>query len=383
MLVRRLQQMDVQVYQLNAPLRVPDLRPYLEGPRRRTLPAGTYWIPMAQPQKRFIQAALNEDPYNPTNPAYRVSSWSLPLAYNLAGSTSGASLDPDADPRGAGRPNRPGRRCPDAPPVRHLAPVPATSPPTRRSGTRAGSSGVVGTAVHGVDARRGGIGPRRSRRAGRAGGWDQRGSAPLGKDGQQELIRWVNHGGRLIAWRYGAARLAYALGISKARYDMLTASIDGPMVKAPDRRRQPAGRGRRALRVAARGYGIHVGAEIGLAGSVPHEGERQLPGVGVASRNASTLGNTAVADERFGQGRSIVFSFEPLYGGGSEGTQKILFNAMLGPDPKRSRPTAPVSSTRIASRAGWRPRPLGSTGRIRTCTEFDASQWSALRRLSA
>ena len=88
--------MDVQVHQLTAPLRVPDLRPLLEEPRRETLPAGTYWIPMAQPQKRFIQAALNEDPFNPTNSAYRVSSWSLPLAYNLDASMSGAKLEPDA-----------------------------------------------------------------------------------------------------------------------------------------------------------------------------------------------------------------------------------------------------------------------------------------------
>ena len=46
------------------------------------------------------------------------------------------------------------------------------------------------------------------------------------------------------------------------------------------------------------------------------------------------MGSTAVADEPVGRGRSIVFSFDPLYGGGSEGTQKVLFNAILGPDPK-------------------------------------------------
>jgi hypothetical protein len=31
MLIRRLQEMDVAVYRLNAPLRVPDLKPYLES----------------------------------------------------------------------------------------------------------------------------------------------------------------------------------------------------------------------------------------------------------------------------------------------------------------------------------------------------------------
>ena len=96
MLVRRLQRMDVEVYRLTAPLRVPDLRPYLEKARRDVLPAGTYWVPMAQRQKRWIQAALNEDPYNPADSAYRVSSWSLPFAYNLAGSTSGSNLEPNA-----------------------------------------------------------------------------------------------------------------------------------------------------------------------------------------------------------------------------------------------------------------------------------------------
>jgi hypothetical protein len=45
-LVRRLQRMDVLVYQLTAPLAVPDFRPYGRSPRATTLPAGTYWIPL-------------------------------------------------------------------------------------------------------------------------------------------------------------------------------------------------------------------------------------------------------------------------------------------------------------------------------------------------
>ena len=53
-------------------------------------------------------------------------------------------------------------------------------------------------------------------------------------------------------------------------------------------------------------------------------------------------GSTAVADEPVGQGRSIVFSFDPVYGGGSEGTQKVLFNAIFGPDPEGFGNAAPV-----------------------------------------
>ncbi len=54
------------------------------------------------------------------------------------------------------------------------------------------------------------------------------------------------------------------------------------------------------------------------------------------------MGSTAVADEPVGSGRSIVFSFDPLFGGGSEGTQKVLFNAIFGPDPRGFGNAAPA-----------------------------------------
>jgi hypothetical protein len=54
--------MDVQVWQLAAPLRVPDYRAYGQPTADLTLPAGTYWIPMAQGHKHWIQAMLNETP---------------------------------------------------------------------------------------------------------------------------------------------------------------------------------------------------------------------------------------------------------------------------------------------------------------------------------
>src|SRR5205085_11330366 len=95
-LVRRLQRMDVKVYRLSADLTVPDFRPYAPPPRRETLPAGSYWIPMAQPQKHWIQMLLNQDTYPPTLFTFGLSGWSNPLLMNLDGGSSGHLLHPKA-----------------------------------------------------------------------------------------------------------------------------------------------------------------------------------------------------------------------------------------------------------------------------------------------
>ena len=86
--------MDVHVRQLTAPLRVPDYRPYAKDARPRTLPAGTYWIKMAQRQKHWVQAMLNEDTYTPFPYFYDVTAWSLPLLADIDGGRSGALLHP-------------------------------------------------------------------------------------------------------------------------------------------------------------------------------------------------------------------------------------------------------------------------------------------------
>ncbi|MFN8233671.1 MAG: M14 family zinc carboxypeptidase [Actinomycetota bacterium] len=87
-LVRRLQRMDVRVHRLVAPLDVPDFTPYHERERGRRLPAGTIWIPMAQPQKHWIQMLLHEHPYPPTNYTFGLAGWSNPLCMNLSGGRS-------------------------------------------------------------------------------------------------------------------------------------------------------------------------------------------------------------------------------------------------------------------------------------------------------
>src|SRR5688500_19410905 len=93
--------MDVAVRRRSARLSVPDFRAYGRDPAATTLPAGTYWIPMAQRQKHWVQAMLNESTYTPVGYAYDIVGWSNPLLFNVAGGSSGAVLAPKAAVAGA------------------------------------------------------------------------------------------------------------------------------------------------------------------------------------------------------------------------------------------------------------------------------------------
>ena len=97
-LVERLRRMDVEVYQVKRPVKVPLARIF--GGRSGTdvtVPAGAYWIPMDQPQKHWIQAIMGEDPYAPFPYFYDVSSWSNPLLTGIDAIYTGDVVRPRAD----------------------------------------------------------------------------------------------------------------------------------------------------------------------------------------------------------------------------------------------------------------------------------------------
>jgi hypothetical protein len=101
-LVRRLQRMDVKIWRLKEETYVGDFRPYGSEsnetwlPAGASLPAGTYWVPMDQRQKHWIQAMLHVDPYIPVSVSYDVTAWSNPLLMNISGGSSGEILAPKA-----------------------------------------------------------------------------------------------------------------------------------------------------------------------------------------------------------------------------------------------------------------------------------------------
>ena len=78
-------------------------------------------------------------------------------------------------------------------------------------------------------------------------------------------------------------------------------------------------------------------------------GTQQVDGLDIgASRLAGT---SVVADERVGQGRLISFSVDPNFRGWTEGTWRLLWNALLGPDPATARSNMDAATRRSAERA--------------------------------
>jgi Zinc carboxypeptidase len=95
-LVGRLMNMGVEVHRLDKDLKVDELGSYGFGTEEGTVPEGSYWIPMEQPQKRYIQAVLHEQPYPAVFEFYDVTSWSNPLLTNVDGWFTADELKPKA-----------------------------------------------------------------------------------------------------------------------------------------------------------------------------------------------------------------------------------------------------------------------------------------------
>ena len=93
-LIENLQRVGVRVYRLDTPVAVNGYHEYGVGDAKGdpvsqngvTLPAGTFYIPMEQGMKHWIQAVLGENPFIPYDYYYDVVTWSFPLQRGLAGS---------------------------------------------------------------------------------------------------------------------------------------------------------------------------------------------------------------------------------------------------------------------------------------------------------
>lgn len=85
-LMRRLRAMDIRVYRLRRRTAIRGARRYGESRvETERLPKGTFWVPLAQPGKHWIQAVLG-DRADPAGAASAdVSAWSNPLLMGLEG----------------------------------------------------------------------------------------------------------------------------------------------------------------------------------------------------------------------------------------------------------------------------------------------------------
>jgi hypothetical protein len=350
-LIRRLQRMDVKVRTLTKPLRVPDFHAYgTKGSRPKVLPRGTYWITMAQAQKHWIQAMLGEDSYVPFPYFYDVTAWSNPLLFNVAGGRSGAKVRPKSAP------------------VRLLPP-----PPSPGDGPRSPQVGIwyldaVSTSAFESEGAmrwlyeykwrlpyRSIMSDRISRQY--LAGLDvliaPSGYAPyafhaMGKQGRKALKRWVANGGRLVTMA-GGTELAARMGLTTARLRSPRSDVPGSLIRAQVRR-GPLARGVGDTVWSFYEYdNVMKAPDRDVAVRYPSRHSRLWQVSGFA-RKARELGGTAVVvDAPYRGGRVVSFAADPNFRGYTDGTQKILWNAIYGPDPQSKGTVTAIPAKRLAA----------------------------------
>jgi hypothetical protein len=334
-LVRRLQRMDVEVRQLTEPLAVPDYAPYGRAAGPTTLPAGTFWVPMAQAQKHWVQAMLNEDTYTPFPYFYDVTAWSQPLLFNVDGGRSGALLDPEWERAPAA--DEPEVELPADRPTVGLWQMSSSTTAVESSGwlrwlfeqkwglayqdltTKDIKSGALG----GVDVL---VVPDGSASAG---------EKDLGGAGVRAIRDWVAAGGRFVGLS-GGAGLAGRAGLTTATLSSPSSDIPGSLVRASVDTASPL----------AAGVGEDVWSFVEydpvLEASDPATVAVRYPDAapdffvsGYAEGEEELQGTAAVTDEAYRDGRVVLFASDPNFRAFTDGTQQVLRNALLGADPSQ------------------------------------------------
>ena len=230
-LVRRLQRMDVAVYRLTSPLTVPDYKPYGRTPRSTILPAGTYWIPMAQQEKHWIQTMLNEDTYVAFPYFYDISGWSNALLSNLDGGRSGAFLGPSAN-----------LVPPQSQPPPPVPPGPIPSIAVLRTSSSANALQSAGWLAYLFDRvwhlPYASVTPSDIANGGLTGydvliatqGDPIVASNALGPAGRKALASWLNGGGRYLGFAGGAV-LAGRLGLTTDQFTDPHSDVAGALIR--------------------------------------------------------------------------------------------------------------------------------------------------------
>lgn len=353
--------MNVKVWQLNQALLVPDFHAY--GSKKtsiKTLPAGTYWIPMEQAQKHWIQAMLHADPYIPVSVSYDVSAWSNPLLMNISGGSSGLGLDstpPDAILVAQ-------VEAPPAPPSGVLRIGLFEIPGSTTGFESAGSIRYLFEKIWNI--------PYVAITADqiKAGlqnidvllvpdGYANSGLQALGSKGTSELAKWVEGGGRYVGY-LGGTELAVKSKISTVILQASHTSAPGTLIRVKLDHLSPLAEG-----IAFSGEPSNPTAWI-----MYFNDNRMTPGLGTAvatfpdfndKDNVYTSGlaigvdelsgTAAIVDEPVGNGRAILFSFDPNFRAWTDGTQRLLLNALFGENPSALSLTAKTELVKKRSAA--------------------------------
>lgn len=370
-LIRRLQRMDVKVWRLQAPLYVSDFHPYGGTAGPVTLPEGSYWVPMAQAKKHWIQAMLHEDPYIPVSTTFDVTAWSNPLLMNVAGGFSGVLQQ--------------------TPQAKLVGPLAASVPPDAPNATRIGLFEIPGstTAFESAGAIRylfeqvWGVPfsdvTADQIKAGLDGidvllvpdGAADYALQALGSKGKKALADWVKSGGRYVGY-VGGTELAAKAGVSTVVLQASHTSAPGTLIRVKLDPVSPLAAGLGSTPESAPTVWVmyvnddRMTPGLGVAAATfPAAGDPAFHTSGLAIGVEELAGSAAIVDEPVGSlgGRAIVFSFDPNFRAWSAGTQRLLWSALYGPNPPAVAVVSPTLRTAAVDRADRAAKALPGLGK--------------------
>jgi hypothetical protein len=339
LVVRRLQLAHVAVDRLARPTVVPDYRPYGRAPRRTTLPAGTYWISLDQPQKHWVQAMLNENTYVPFPYFYDVSGWSNPLLAGIPGGSTGTPVGGPVTRIGLLPAPAPPRLPTHLPRVAVLDQFGRTIDDYQTTGwlkwrlaqdwhvpyTVLRPGQVSASALSKVDVL---LVPNVDAKP----VYDE-----LGPAGRHALRAWVRGGGRYVGWQEGAI-LASSLHLSTVGLSKPKASSPGALMRIST----PSG-SNEIMWDSSYGLSMRPGAARVVA-AFP---ARMF--VSGYAKEAATLARSPVeAVDDVGSGSVTVFTFEPNFRAFTDGSARLMRCAML----HTPRGSVPASVPRQAAYSG-------------------------------
>lgn len=156
----------------------------------------------------------------------------------------------------------------------------------------------------------------------------------LGAKGQKALKAWVNNGGRFVGY-LGGTQLAVGAGVSSVVLTASHTAAPGTLIRVRLDPTSPLANG------TSNPWVMYVDDAVmtpGLGQTVarfPASTETGYHTSGLAIGVDELANSAALVDELVGNkgGRAVLFSFDPNFRGWTDGTQRLLWNALFGANP--------------------------------------------------
>ena len=163
-------------------------------------------------------------------------------------------------------------------------------------------------------------------------GYANYGLQSLGAKGKKALPGERRRSRRRLA---GRRRPRHPLGVSTAREGSPNTNAPGTLVRVTLDGASPLanGIGTRAWVMFQDDDMLHPGPGGISAATYPAASDAAYATSGLALGVPALAGTSAVVDEAVGLGRAVLFAIDPNFRAWTQGTQRILLNALIGPDP--------------------------------------------------